>query len=240
MKKKIISIYVMGAILFGLSFSIFVYGHTLFTSDENTNSITMSPSAAYLDYIFDDSAKKLETMNLVYEHDIEHKNSSNDELTLKNKSAPYFTEEQVLHHLLYPRTIPSGEQFGSLAIDTLSFEAPIYYDLDFTSLNLGLLHDGNSALPGEPEHSVLYGEASSTLQELRKINKGSNIVIRTSAGTFTYQVLDTIVTRRNDILPLSATGEASLSLVGIYANHGLKLPQKYIIYSELVDYSLYY
>lgn len=246
MKKivSILSIYFAATLLFFLGFSFLIMGHSLFTAspEKSTDLIKMSSSSSYLENPFatreDDD---FESKTLLYEHKSleEPKPPFDDNLSLKNFFTNYYSDIKMISDILYPAVPPSNQSFGTINIDSLSLEIPIYYDLTMNHhLKDGLAHDPATVLPGAPEHTILYGNGSTLLKKIKQIKKGELILIRTSAGSFTYQVQDMYPINQDESTFPDLTGEPSLSLTAVYSSHSKKISRNYVVYSILIDYSL--
>ncbi|GAA0363594.1 sortase domain-bontaining protein [Bacillus horti] len=228
--KKVILIYIIGALMFVLSFSMFVFGHSLLTSSfQQADPLQMSRSANYLEGSYNGDYNMDSPHHLIFEHDT----LDDNEYSINIEGA-----ELSLYHsnsLLYPSLPQAGQQLGTLKIDALSIDIPVYYD---TAADEFITHDKNSVLPGEAEHSVLMGDGHSVLEKLSELKKGEKIVVQTPSGTFTYAVDRMYAVHDENTTISEYTGEASLSLAAIYDNPGHNSLQKYVVYSVLVDYYL--
>jgi sortase A len=141
--------------------------------------------------------------------------------------------------LLYPKRPQIGETFGVLDIPSIGKSLPIIHGTDEDELEKGVGHYADSVMPGEPDHAILSGHRDTVFRGLGKVQLNDLIIVKTSAGTFTYEVVQTYIVDRDDTTVIAPTPHATLSLSTCYPFNFIgDAPQRYIIRSVLIDYQL--
>lgn len=128
-----------------------------------------------------------------------------------------------------------GDIFGKIMIPKLDRELPIIHGTSQTELAKGVGHYIQSVLPGKGDNSVLAGHRDTVFRDLDKLEFGDNVIVETSAGTFTYEVIDIFIVESDDRTVIVPHNEAILTLVTCYPfNFVGAAPQRYIITAKLV------
>jgi sortase A len=141
--------------------------------------------------------------------------------------------------LLYPKRPEKGEKIGQIKIPNINVSLPIIHGTDDEQLEKGVGHYPGSVLPGEPDHSILSGHRDTVLSELKDIDLKDTIIISTSAGTFTYEVINKYIVDADDTTVIKPTSEATLSLTTCYPFSYIgNAPQRFIVHSKLIDHDL--
>ena len=93
-----------------------------------------------------------------------------------------------------------GTPYGTLTIDDLGVELPIYYGDDLSILRYGIGHTFGTYFPGEGGTIVYMGHnTSGFLRKLPEIQIGTKIHISTSYGEYTYTVNETRIVHMSEV-----------------------------------------
>jgi sortase A len=138
--------------------------------------------------------------------------------------------------LLYPVRPQVGETIGTLYIPSINASLSIIHGTDEEELEKGVGHYKGSVLPGEADHSILSGHRDTVFRKLEDVVLEDLIIVTTSAGTFTYQVVDIYIVDKDDRSVIRPTPEATLSLTTCYPFSFIgDAPDRYIIHAKLID-----
>lgn len=141
--------------------------------------------------------------------------------------------------LLYPERPKTGDNIGILTIPSIRATLPIIEGTDEEELEKGVGHYKNSVLPGEPDHSILSGHRDTVFRKLGEVELNDLIIVTTSAGQFTYEVVEIYVVDKDDTSVITPTPNATLTLSTCYPFRFIgNAPQRYVIQTILVDYDL--
>jgi sortase A len=137
--------------------------------------------------------------------------------------------------VLYPVYPAKGDNIGSLLIPLLKQKLPIIQGTDEEELKKGVGHFIQSVLPGEEDNCVLSGHRDTVFSELGKLKIGDQLIVQTSAGTFTYEIKHIRIVDKNDKTVIIPTDHAVLTLATCYPFHFVgSAPDRYIISADLV------
>ena len=132
--------------------------------------------------------------------------------------------------------IKLGEIIGVISIPKLSEIYPIVQGTDDKDLKLGVGHYVNSVMPGADDNSVLSGHRDSVFSKLGQLKKGDSVIVRTSAGTFTYLVKATRIVMANDKTVIVPTPTATLTLTTCYPFFYIgSAPKRFIVSADLIQ-----
>lgn len=147
---------------------------------------------------------------------------------LKKEAEPKKTQ-------LYSRRPKMNEQFGELVIPTLKAVLPVIEGTDPDQLEKGVGHYRNSVLPGEDDNTVLSGHRDTVFRKLGQLKINDPLIVKTSAGTFTYRITKTWITDEDDrTVIVSHKGNHILTLTTCYPFDWIgSAPQRYIVQAEL-------
>lgn len=163
------------------------------------------------------------------------KEKSGTESTLDNKES--HKDDSII--LLYPQRPEIGDNMGQIDIPNVNVSLPIIHGTDDEQLKKGVGHYPGSVLPGEPDHSILSGHRDTVFRELEDISLKDTIIISTSAGTFTFEVIDKYIVDAEDTTVIKPTSEATLSLTTCYPFDYIgDAPERFVVHSTLIDYDL--
>lgn len=150
------------------------------------------------------------------------------------KSVSYIGKP-ALNKALYPIYPVDGDVIGSLTIPTLDKKLPIIQGTSVVELNKGVGHFTQSVLPGEEDNCVLSGHRETFFKQLGKLQVGDQLIVQTSAGTFTYEVNGTRIVHADDKTVIVPIDHAVLTLITCYPfNTPGYFPDRYIVSAGLV------
>lgn len=140
--------------------------------------------------------------------------------------------QPVLYH-----TFPAvGEVIGTLSFPKLKRTVSIIQGTDVAQLKRGAGHYIQSALPGEIENSVISGHRETSFRNIGNLVIGDIVIAKTSAGTFTYKIIETRIVRADDRTVIVPKDVATLTLTTCYPfDTPGYFPERYIVSAELVD-----
>jgi sortase A len=137
--------------------------------------------------------------------------------------------------VLYPVYPAKGDNIGSLLIPLLKQKLPIIQGTDEEELKKGVGHFIQSVLPGEKDNCVLSGHRDTVFAELSELKIGDQLIVQTSAGTFTYEIKHVRIVDKNDKTVIVPTNHAVLTLATCYPFYFVgSAPDRYIISADLV------
>lgn len=128
-----------------------------------------------------------------------------------------------------------GEKIGELYIPNLDAVLPIIHGTNEDELEKGVGHFAGSVLPGENDNSLLAGHRDTVFRKLGKIGLNDELIVKTSAGTFTYIVRDVRIVDRDERTVIVSTPEATLTVSTCYPFRFIgPAPQRYVLVADLV------
>lgn len=135
---------------------------------------------------------------------------------------------------LYPDRPAQGDKIGTLTIPSLKMSLPIYEGTEDKELEKGVGHYAGSVLPGEADNCVLSGHRDTVFSGLQSLKKGDSIIVKTSAGTFTYRIRKIRIVEKEDTTVIVPRPAATLTLTTCYPFTYIgSAPQRYIISAYL-------
>lgn len=139
--------------------------------------------------------------------------------------------------VLYPVRPKKGERLGELIIPKLSAVLPIIEGTNPDQLEKGVGHYFNSVLPGEADNSVLSGHRDTVFRRMGELQVGDSLLVKTSAGLFTYQITKTWIVDEDDrSVIVSHKGQKILTLTTCYPFNWIgPAPQRYIIQAQIKE-----
>ncbi len=103
-----------------------------------------------------------------------------------------------------------------------------------TSLRRGAGRIPNTASPGEPGNVGIAAHRDSFFRPLERIEKGDEVRLTTTLGSFDYEVQWTAIVDPNHVEVLDATAEPSLTLVTCYPFYYVgRAPKRFIVRAGL-------
>jgi sortase A len=136
---------------------------------------------------------------------------------------------------LYPVYPVEGDNIGSLTIPALNRKLTMMQGTGEKELTKGVGHFTQSVLPGEKDNCVISGHRETAFRQLDKLKIGNIIIVKTSAGTFTYEVSGTRIVHKDDRTVIVPTKDAVLTMTTCYPFHFVgNAPDRYIVSAVLV------
>lgn len=128
-----------------------------------------------------------------------------------------------------------GDVIGTISLPSLKERLPIIEGTDDAELKRGVGHFVGSVLPGMHDNSVLAGHRDSVFSNLGKLGLGDLVVVRTSAGEFTYTVTKFRIVMADDRTVIVPTPTAILTLSTCYPFRFIgNAPKRYIVSAALI------
>lgn len=137
---------------------------------------------------------------------------------------------------LYPVYPVEGDNIGSLMIPALKRKLPIIQGTSEKELKKGVGHFVQSVLPGEEDNCVLSGHRDTVFSQLDKLKIGDQLIVETSAGTFTYEVSGTRIVHKDDKTVIVPNDNAVLTMTTCYPFNAIgKAPDRFIVSANLIN-----
>jgi sortase A len=128
-----------------------------------------------------------------------------------------------------------GDAIGTLSIPRIKKTIKIIEGTGSKELKLGVGHYVGSVLPGVSDNSVLAGHRDSVFRNLGDLKMGDLITVRTSYGTFVYEVHKIRIVDANDRTVIVPTKDAILTLSTCYPFRFIgNAPKRYVVQAGLV------
>ena len=148
--------------------------------------------------------------------------------------APSATAEPAFEYAEYPDYPNIGDRIGTITLPSLKLSWPIYQGTTDAELAKGVGHYAKSVLPGQNDNSVLSGHRTTVFNRLGQLKRGQLILVKTSAGTFTYAVRSTRVVLKTDRTVIVPTASAVLTLTTCWPFNKLgSTDQAYVVSADL-------
>jgi sortase A len=136
---------------------------------------------------------------------------------------------------LYPVYPVEGDYIGSLTIPALKKKMPLFQGTGAKTLKKGVGHFTQSVLPGENDNCVVSGHRETVFRYIGKLKIGDQLIVQTSAGTFTYVVTGTRIVHADDKTVIVPTDHGVLTMTTCYPfNTPGYYPDRYIVSAALV------
>lgn len=136
---------------------------------------------------------------------------------------------------IYPDYPVEGDKIGILIIPALDRELLIFQGTEEKQLKKGVGHFIQSVLPGEEDNSVISGHRETVFKQIDDLVLGDQLIVKTSAGTFTYEVSATQIVDKDDKSVIVPTENAVLTMTTCYPFSYIgNAPNRYIISANLV------
>ncbi|WP_160722214.1 class D sortase [Bacillus sp. USDA818B3_A] len=163
--------------------------------------------------------------------------SQNSQTTAASKPNTMVNQvEKEREQELYPVRPKMGEEMGELFIPKLNATLPIFHGTNEDELAKGVGHFAESVLPGENDNSVLSGHRDTVFRKLGEVGKGDELIVRTSAGEFTYRVNKVRIVDADDRTVIVPKPRATLTVSTCYPfNYIGPAPKRYILVAYLVS-----
>jgi len=135
---------------------------------------------------------------------------------------------------LYPVYPAEGDNIGSLTIPALEQRLPIIEGTGVGELKKGVGHFTQSVLPGEEDNCVLSGHRDTVFADLGKLKIGDQLIVQTSAGTYTYEIKRIRIVDKDDKTVIVPADHAMLTLTTCYPFQFIgNAPDRYILIADL-------
>jgi len=132
----------------------------------------------------------------------------------------------------YPRT---GDRIGTITLPTLKLSWPIFQGTTDADLAKGVGHYAKSVMPGQQDNAVLSGHRTTVFNKIGQLKRGQLILVKTSAGIFTYKVRSSRVVLKTDRTVIVPTSGAVLTLTTCWPFNNLgSTHQAYVVSADLV------
>jgi sortase A len=215
-KRKIskVSMLSLGLLILGIGFISWSLFHILLQSVPSSPTEIISP--------------KIELAS--------QQNASIDEIITVPEQ--FSTASMVINkdEILYPVRPEEGDTIGTLTIPALDQELPIIHGAGEDELDKGIGHFAQSVLPGENNNSVLSGHRDTVFRDLGELQIGDQLIVHTSAGTFTYEINNTQIVDKDDKTIITPTDHAVLTVTTCYPFVYVgAAPDRYILSADLVQ-----
>jgi sortase A len=128
-----------------------------------------------------------------------------------------------------------GDVIGTLSIPKIKKTINIIEGTGTKELKLGVGHYVGSVLPGVSDNSVLAGHRDSVFRNLGQLKIGDLMTVRTSYGTFVYEVHKIRIVNANDRTVIVPTQDAILTLSTCYPFRFIgNAPKRYVVQAGLI------
>lgn len=158
---------------------------------------------------------------------------------LEHSPSPVSSVNSMTRAVVYSPYPKVGDVIGTISLPSLNQKLPIIEGTDDRELKRGVGHYVGSVLPGIRDNSVLAGHRDSVFSNLGKLALGDSIIVRTSAGEFTYTVKKFRIVMADDRTVIVPTPSAVLTLSTCYPFRFIgNAPKRYIVSADLVQADL--
>lgn len=149
---------------------------------------------------------------------------------------PTPTPEPVVLYSVQPAL---NAKIGTITLPSLKLSWSIFEGTTETQLRKGVGHYVGSVLPGIRDNSVLSGHRTTVFNRLGELHEGDSILVKTSAGTFTYAVRSFRIVDRDDKTVIVPRQTAVLTLTTCYPFDNIgRTTDAFIVTADLVNSSL--
>ena len=136
---------------------------------------------------------------------------------------------------LYPEYPAEGDNIGSISIPAINRKLPIIQGTGVNELKKGVGHFTQSVLPGEEDNCVISGHRDTVFRKIGDLKIGDELIVQTSAGTFTYEVDGTRIVHEDDKTVIVPMDHAVLTMTTCYPFNFIgNATQRYIVSAALV------
>lgn len=167
-----------------------------------------------------------------------YKTKQTEDVVLTESQSEQKTEQKVEneHVELYPVRPEIGEEMGELYIPKLEATLPIFHGTSEDELENGVGHFAESVLPGEDDNSVLSGHRDTIFRELGEVGEGDLLIVKTSAGEFTYKVKKVRIVDEDDRTVIVPKPRATLTVSTCYPFYFVgAAPERYVLVANLIS-----
>jgi len=129
-----------------------------------------------------------------------------------------------------------GDEYGSLIIDSVSLEYPVYFGDREKELVKGIGHYNGSRFPGEGGNIVLSGHRNTVFRDLEYVEVGDSVVFETTYGRYEYVISDIRITDGNDKTIVQPSDYEKLTLYTCYPFTYIgRAPKRYVVTCDFVS-----
>ena len=152
-----------------------------------------------------------------------------------NKETEKKLEQKKRNEPLYKTYPKFGDEMGTLTIPRINAKIPIFHGTNEDELSKGIGHYAKSVLPGERDNSVLAGHRDTVFRQLGDVKLGDQLIVTTSAGTFTYEVRKIRIVDKDDRTVIIPKPRPTLTVSTCYPFRYIgPAPQRYVLVAGLV------
>ena len=129
-----------------------------------------------------------------------------------------------------------GTKYGTIEIDKIGVNLPIYYGDTLEILKKGVGHSSGSYFPGEGGTIIYMGHNSKKMfRRLGELQKGNEIKVTTTYGEYTYKIYDMQLIKETELdkLPIQNEKEILMLYTCYPFNNVGYATQRYVVYAEL-------
>lgn len=140
-------------------------------------------------------------------------------------------EKQTLEN--YPEY---GTQYGTIQIDKIDVNLPVYYGDTLEILKKGVGHSSGSYFPGEGGSIIYMGHNSKNMfRRFSELQIGNEIKVTTTYGEYTYKIYDMQLIKETELdkLPIQREKEILMVYTCYPFNNIGYATQRYVVYAEL-------
>ena len=129
-----------------------------------------------------------------------------------------------------------GTKYGTIEIDKIGVNLPIYYGDTLEILKKGVGHSSGSYFPGEGGTIIYMGHNSKKMfRRLGELQKGNEIKITTTYGEYTYKIYNMKLIKETELdkLPIQNKKEILMLYTCYPFNNVGYATQRYVVYAKL-------
>lgn len=157
-----------------------------------------------------------------------------DLITVKTNDE-YVIEEPVLEEKKLVNHPKEGTKYGTIRIESIELELPVYFGQSYSVLKSGIGHDSSSYFPGEGGSVIYMGHNfKKFLARLPEVKDGDIIEVETSYGVFEYEVYDSqiVIETEVDKVPIQDKEELLMIYTCYPINNIGHAYQRYVVYAK--------
>lgn len=125
-----------------------------------------------------------------------------------------------------------GEAFAIFEIPKLGKTLPVVEGTDANSLKKGVGHLSESVFPGQNDQILLSGHRDTVFRHFGELEIGDSFIVHMPYGTFTYEIRETEIVRKDDTTVIREMGEEVLVVTTCYPFRYVgNAPERFIFYA---------
>jgi sortase A len=161
-------------------------------------------------------------------------NTPSEEPAPGPSASPAASASPAFEFASYPNHPRTGDRIGTITMPTLKLSWPIYQGTTDAQLAKGVGHYAKSVMPGQKDNAVLSGHRTTVFNKIGQLKRGQLILVKTSAGVFTYKVRSTRIVLKTDRTVIVPTAGAVLTLTTCWPFNKLgATDQAYVVSADL-------